>query len=82
MNFIGFYVLGLPIGLTLMLKTSLRVYGMHISKISKTFLMIFYFKGFWVGIAIGSTTLVIMQLIYTWRINWHKEAELVSVVAH
>lgn len=60
MNFIGFYVLGMPIGLTLMLKTSLRVYG------------------FWVGIIIGSGTLVVMQIIFTMRINWKKEAESVQ----
>ena len=27
MTFIGFYIIGLPLGLTLMLKTNLRVYG-------------------------------------------------------
>ena len=30
MTFIGFYLIGLPIGLVLMLKTSLKVYGFWI----------------------------------------------------
>jgi multidrug resistance protein, MATE family len=60
MNFIGFYVLGMPIGLALMLKTSLKVFG------------------FWIGIIIGSGTLVIMQILFTTRINWKKESESVQ----
>jgi MATE family multidrug resistance protein len=60
MTFIGFYLIGLPIGLTLMLRTHLKVYG------------------FWIGILCGISILSLMQIVYTLRINWKKEASKVK----
>ena len=41
--FIGFYLVGSPIGLPLMFKTSLRIYGLNFIEF-RIFLCFFYFK--------------------------------------
>lgn len=39
--------------------------------------MRFKFLGFWIGVIAGCGTLVVMQNIYLYRVNWKKEAEKV-----
>lgn len=80
MNIIAFYVIGLPISISLMLKTSLTILGNNSLNFNNLLLIEFFFeyKGFWIGIIVGSGSLVLMQIFYALRIDWKKEALKVS----
>ncbi len=54
--FIGFYVVGTPIGLSLLFKTNIKAYG------------------FFIGVFIGLVVLIILQVIYIFRIDWIQKA--------
>jgi hypothetical protein len=79
MNFIGFYVVGLPIALSLLLRSSLENFGKILFKFTgRIFVIGFYYLGFWFGIIIGTSSLVTMQLVYLYRLDWEKEARIVK----
>ncbi|CAF0896963.1 unnamed protein product [Brachionus calyciflorus] len=56
MVIISFYLIGIPVGIYLLLRTHYRV------------------TGYWIGFTLAATILLIMQAIFIYEIDWHKNA--------
>lgn len=89
LNLVGYYGVGLPIGLSLMFAGKLGIVGMchkrlqlwvHVQKSTKkkkSFVL--PFKGLWSGIFVCVFLQATLFIAILWKLNWNKAAEEVSL---